>query len=172
MELIQEFSQFIWDEQIVSTILPYATNFVIRNVRSSESLISMRLFCKLIGRIKYIPKSLANWSVFSVYIIPLRDYCISCNQNMLKILIAKNFFKVINLAILFEVLTKRKGLSAKNDYDAKFSIINMAVEEMSELIMQEFNITEASHIFNPENGENLGGMISQMIRSKESLFNI
>lgn len=172
MELIQEFSQFVWDEQIVSTILPYATNFVIRNVRSSESLIAMRLFCKLIGRIKYIPKPLANWSVFSVYVIPLRDYCLNCTQNMLKILIAKNFFKVINLAILFEVLTRRKVFASKMENDAKFSITDMNIEEMSDAIIEESKITEASQLFNPENGENLGGMISQMIKSKESLFNI
>ena len=60
MELIQEFSKLLWDEDVISCILPYINQFVIKNDRNSEQIIALRLFFKLIDRIKYIPKPLAN----------------------------------------------------------------------------------------------------------------
>lgn len=120
MELIQEFSKLLWDEDVISCILPYINQFVIKNDRNSEQIIALRLFFKLIDRIKYIPKPLANWSVFSVYIIPWANLVLDKSQKpspsilkivkIIKILVAKNFFKIINISTLFQVLIHRKAI--------------------------------------------------------------
>lgn len=170
LEMISEYTKLIWDQQVIQNVIPFISNFVIKNKRQTLALVAMRLFCKLIGRIRYFPDELANSSTFAVYIQPLRDYCLAGNQQMLKILASKHLHRFVELKVLSDILCQRKTVSLKFPSEKLLTFDEIDIEAASDQIMEFFKIEQAKDIL--ESKDDLGNLILKVSGDEQCLTNI
>lgn len=169
IEMISEYSKLIWDEQILEFVIPFVSNFVIKNKRSSEAILSMRLFCQLIQRMRYIPKSLSNMSVFSVYIKPLRDYCFNSSHEMLRMLVVKNLSIFVELSLLFEVLNKGRIIQNKFKEIRLVGDTGFDSAKLTTDIIEYFQIKDSPGIFSVKN--EIGDILMKLADNGKMLTN-
>lgn len=170
IELVWQYSRLIWDEQVIINVIPFISDFVLKSRRSTLSLIAMRLFCKLIDRIRYVPDDLANSSTFTVYIQPLRNYCLSGESQMLKILNAKNMLKFFELELCFDILGKRKIVSQKFSLEHEYQFDSLDFDATTDQILKFFKISKAEEILEIK-GELLE-IIVDMAKDNQCLTNL
>jgi hypothetical protein len=86
--------------------------------------------------------------------------------------VAKNFYKIINLSVLFQVLIHRKSIFELFQHEHCYSVAELDPEKVSQLIAEKYRTEEAYQIIAPVQRENLSSMISSLISNEESLYNI
>ena len=60
LELLENFTRFIRSEQVILLVFPHLTTQIKQQANKIEVYYSINLFCKLVKRIRYVPKSLGK----------------------------------------------------------------------------------------------------------------
>ena len=126
LELIENFSRFVRSEIVVFLVFPHLQTQVDQQTNKTEVYYSINLFCKLVNRIRYVSKTLANGSAFSGYIKSFIDLC--KNDPSLKNQIFRNIKGFIYLNMIFSIMNLCHKLEEKfGRNDQEFTISKVFV---------------------------------------------